>query len=108
MNQNISAQQNNGLEVKWGRQRFPVASIADAQSKWDLFRECSEAGVSEIGGAKIYRDGKVIGSISYNGRAWDNNDQPLADAPVCSMCRTHDCLPDMNVCADCDAEGFGE
>lgn len=55
--------------VEWGGRRFPVESIDDAQDKWDQFREASNAGASEIGGAIVTDEsGKKLGKIAYNGR----------------------------------------
>lgn len=60
------------LTVTFGKKSYPVASIEDAQSKWEAFR--AEAarnggGVRDIGnGVSVKQGGKIIGRISYNGR----------------------------------------
>jgi GGDEF domain-containing protein len=60
------------MEVEFRGKRYPVESFADAQDKWDQFREQTGAGASSIGdGAKVYLDGKEVARISYNGRMWE-------------------------------------
>jgi len=59
------------LFITWGNQRHPVASIEDAQDKWNQFRTESNAGASELPPAHVVdASGKKLGKISYNGNYW--------------------------------------
>ncbi|HEY0960917.1 MAG TPA: hypothetical protein VGE69_00995, partial [Pseudomonadales bacterium] len=73
------------LVASFGKQSYPVQSIAEAQAKWNGFRSQSGAGASDIGGSlKITQDGKPIARISYNGRVWRDG-QPTAAAAVADI-----------------------
>lgn len=60
------------LFVTFGGKIYPVDSVEDAAAKWNVFREESSGGASEIGnGVQVTNAaGKVIAEISYNGRIW--------------------------------------
>ena len=70
----------NALTLKFGGQTYQVASLADAQAKWNAFVDRSGGGVSEVGnGVRIFDgDGKEVGRVSYNGRLWG----PGEDGPL--------------------------
>jgi hypothetical protein len=78
-----------GLRVTFGGKTYPVESIEDAQRKWIAFQETSGAGVSEVGNGVRVTDGagRFVARISYNGRAWDSEDdgkgggKVIAEAP---------------------------
>lgn len=64
-----------GLTVKFRGTMYPVASIADAVTKWDGFRMAAVnnlgGGASQIGEGLTVRHGtKPVAKISYNGRVW--------------------------------------
>lgn len=78
-----------GLRVTFGGKTYPVESIKDAQRKWEAFRDQTGAGVSSIGNGVRVTDGagRFVARISYNGRAWDTEDdgagggRVIAEAP---------------------------
>lgn len=72
-----------GLTVTFGGKTYPVESVADAQRKWVKFQETAEAGVSQVGnGVEIHdQSGQQVARVSFNGRAWDMNDNLIAEAP---------------------------
>ena len=75
--------QGKGLTVTFGGKTYPVESVADAQRKWVQFQETAEAGVSQVGnGVEIHdQTGRQVARVSFNGRAWDMNDNLIAEAP---------------------------
>lgn len=70
------------LFVTFGRKRFEVESMEDAAAKWVAYRDRTGAGCSEIGNGVEVRDeaGRLVGSVSYNGRIWGAPDE----RPACS------------------------
>ena len=78
-----------GLRVTFGGKTYPVESVEDAQRKWTEFRDETQAGVSSIGNGVRVTDGagRFVARISYNGRAWDTEDdgkgggRVIAEAP---------------------------
>lgn len=67
------------LYVRHGEQRFPVASFEEASRKWNIFRDATGAGASQLHDAIIENSaGKKVARISYNGRVWgiSENDLP--------------------------------
>lgn len=72
-----------GLTVTFGGKTYPVESVSDAQRKWVQFQETAEAGVSQVGNGVEIRDqsGQQVARVSFNGRAWDMNDNLIAEAP---------------------------
>jgi hypothetical protein len=60
------------LFVTFGSKRFEVRSLEDAAAKWNAYRDLTGAGVSEIGNGVEVREegGRLVGSVSYNGRMW--------------------------------------
>lgn len=72
------------LSVEFGGKTYPVDSVEDAQQKWVKFQETAGAGVSQVGNGVEVKDqtGKVVGRISYNGRAWDADGNLVAEAPA--------------------------
>lgn len=54
--------------------RRTVDSFKDASRAVRHFIETNDLGSGNFTGGKIYGDdGQVIGRVSYNGRAWDND-----------------------------------
>lgn len=72
-----------GLTATFGGKTYPVESVSDAQRKWLQFQETAEAGVSQVGNGVEIRDqsGRQVARVSFNGRAWDMNDNLIAEAP---------------------------
>lgn len=72
------------LSVEFGGKTYPVESVEDALQKWVKFQETAGAGVSQVGNGVEVKDqtGKVVGRISYNGRAWDADGNLVAEAPT--------------------------
>ena len=68
------------LFVTFGRKRFQVDSLRDASDKWTDFRDRTGGGVSEVGnGVEVHDEaGKLVGSVSYNGRIWLPDGKELA------------------------------
>jgi hypothetical protein len=71
------------MTVEFGGKTYPVASIEDAQDKWDQFREKANqegSGSADIGNGVIVKnsDGTEVGRISYNGRFWPAETAPAA------------------------------
>ena len=77
----ISSDKPAGMTVTFDGKNYPVASIEDAQDKWNEFRDTSGGGVSNVGNGVVVKDasGEILGTISYNGRFWKK--QPAAIAP---------------------------
>ena len=76
------AHTTQSLEVEFNGKRYPVGSIEDAKNKWEQFRDefavKTGMGVSGAGdGIPIFKNGKQIARISYNGRVWDNSDKEI-------------------------------
>lgn len=73
----------NTLFVAFGRKKYPVCSVAEAQEKWVRFRDTTGEGVSKIGnGVRITDEsGRFVARVSYNGRAWAADDTLIAEAP---------------------------
>lgn len=57
------------------------ASLTAAQCAYVLAREMSGVGSSDFPSGAVYQDGTQVARISYNGRAWDMSDRPIADSP---------------------------
>ena len=53
------------------RTEFQIADVEDARCR--VFRAAAENGwgFSVLGGADIYKNGKKVGRVSYNGRVWE-------------------------------------
>lgn len=51
--------------------RVPAATTAQAGAQVRAYIETYGLSASELAGGELRLDGKVIGRISYNGRAWD-------------------------------------
>jgi hypothetical protein len=73
---------SEGLTVSFDGKTYPVASIEDAQAKWNQFRAAASregGGVRDVGNGVVVKNasGKELGRISYNGRF--HPAQPSAD-----------------------------
>lgn len=65
------------LTVRGIRRGFSTASEC---SKWySELRAASGEGASTWPPVKLFRDKKLIGRISYNGRIWNLSDQPYEE-----------------------------
>jgi hypothetical protein len=58
--------------------RVSVASLAEASATCRVFIENEDLGSGNWAGGRVFKGGKVIARVSYNGRVWDTNDQPIA------------------------------
>lgn len=59
------------------KERFPVDSLRDASDKYCMARDRSGMGASEWPPAKVFNNGKQVAKISYNGRVWDMEGNPV-------------------------------
>jgi hypothetical protein len=50
---------------------FAVTSYASASQIYCAMRERSGLGVSKLPRARLYRGGKLVAEVSYNGRVWE-------------------------------------
>lgn len=94
-----------GLRVTFGGKTYPVESIEDAQRKWEAFRDETGAGVSSIGNGVRVTDGagRFVARISYNGRAWDTEDDGAGGGRV--IAEAPDVAPSRSGGADAQADG---
>lgn len=74
---------SGGMFVTFGNKKFEVDSLEDAAKKWNGYRDRTGAGYSEIGAGIDVHDeaGKLLGSVSYNGRIWNPDGTEHAKAP---------------------------
>ncbi len=74
--------------LRGARERFPVATLADAAEKYCAARDAAECGAGLMPEAVVYCDGKPCARISYNGRVWelggrnDGGEVRLGDRPT--------------------------
>jgi hypothetical protein len=59
-------------------QKVPITSIEDAQSKVRKYIDDNDLGGGNWTGGDVYKDGKKIGRISYNGRWWSEESKEMA------------------------------
>ncbi len=82
----VSQKLANMMTVSYAGQSYPVASIEDAQAKWDQVRDAAlknGEGSSGMAGPVVVKDadGKELGTISYNGRYWPK-EAPALETPA--------------------------
>jgi hypothetical protein len=69
------------LALRFGKSRavIAVASIAEASEKWCAYRDERGLGASESPRVTVIdtATGQTVAHISYNGRAWDDNDKEI-------------------------------
>ena len=63
--------------VQIGRDKFPVATLAEAIACWEAARDQHGWGASESPRCIAIIDGQTI-KISYNGRAWSKDGKEIA------------------------------
>lgn len=63
-----------GLNVRMGNRVFPIDDLADAQRKFNQFRDAGGQGASSTPNVDIVNDaGDVVAHFSYNGRIWEGD-----------------------------------
>lgn len=67
-------------EVNIKRHRVPVKSLKEASAKVIDFTMSNEMGAGNWAGfGKLYKNGKQIGRVSYNGRVWDMQENEMSE-----------------------------
>lgn len=59
------------------KHKVKVNNISEAVALVHSFIEENNLGAGNFSGGQLYENGKIIGKISYNGRVWDINDNPM-------------------------------
>jgi len=60
--------------------KIVVANITCAQRTLELYRDLKDLGSRDFltTDGQLFKDGKQIGYVSYNGRVWDMDDKEMA------------------------------
>ena len=62
-----------GLRIGRSRTVVEVGSYAEASALYQRLRDEGGHGASTMPRGRIYRDGRVVAEISYNGRVWQGD-----------------------------------
>ena len=67
--------QQGTLGLRLGRSRtlIEVQSLAEASGIYQRLRDESGHGASTMPRGRVYRDGKLVAEVSYNGRVWQGD-----------------------------------
>jgi hypothetical protein len=75
-NPNHSLRSHEGT-VKIKTHKVKIKTLAEAQNKVRAFIEENDLGSGNFTGGDLFSHGKKIGRVSYNGRLWTLNDEPM-------------------------------
>jgi len=63
-----------GLRIGNGRTLLAVADYAEASRVYSEMRDGSGLGASKLPRARLYRSGRKVAEVSYNGRVWEGDE----------------------------------
>lgn len=59
------------LTLRLGRAVIPVRDYAEASERFGRIRDENGHGASTMPRGRVFRDGRAVAEVSYNGRVWE-------------------------------------